>query len=276
MERFVRLDRRRTDVFDAETASRQHVVVEAGAYRRPESAAGPAPTELYLVALASCAAATVEEIVTKMRGDLHGMRVAVDAQRATSVPRIWTDIHLTYVLRSSLPRHRLEHVLDLVDRTCSVSAMVEKAANLSRSLVTVERVDPAITRPLRQRMLRPHQDEHELRVSGEDHPDAAWFAAHLDGRVVGTAGALPQPTPDGRDGWRVRAMAVEQSLQGAGLGAELLAACLEHANDGLVWCSAREPAAGFYQAHGFEAVSEVYDEPGVGPHVTMVRAAASR
>ncbi len=271
MERIVRLDRRRTDVFDIETASRRRMVVEAGAQRRPDEAEGPAPTELYLAALASCSAATMEDIVRKMRGDLAGLRVAVDAERSTSVPRIWTDIHLTYVVRASLPRPRLEHVLDLVDRTCSVSVMVEKASRLSRSLVSVEEVDPEVTRPLRQRMLRPHQDESELVVPGEEDPGAAWFAAFLEGRVVGTAGVLPQLLPDGRDGWRVRAMAVEQSLQGAGLGAELLSACLERAENGPVWCTAREPAAGFYQVHGFEAVSEVYEEPGVGPHVTMVR-----
>ena len=36
--------------------------------------------------------------------------------------------------------------------------------------------------------------------------------------------------------------------------------------------SARVPASGFYLGTGFEVAGEVYDEPGIGPHVTMVLA----
>lgn len=120
-------------------------------------------------------------------------------------------------------------------------------------------------------MLRPHQTLEELVVAGED--EGAWFAAMLDGEVVGTAGVIAEPAPDGRPGWRVRAMAVRGDLRSRGIGVALLRACLAAAHGQgarLVWCAARAPAVEFYRRHGFVMAGEPYEEPGIGPHVTMV------
>jgi GNAT superfamily N-acetyltransferase len=141
----------------------------------------------------------------------------------------------------------------------------------------IRRVDPVVTRPVRQLILRPHQTLEELIVPGEDDDEAGWFAAYdgaAEGEVViGTAGVFPEDRPGtGPGGWRLRAMAA--TTPGQGVGSSLLEACLVHARrrgGRYLWCSARTPAAGFYHRHGFVTVSDIYEPPGLGPHVTMVR-----
>lgn len=269
MERLAYLVRTGPALFESVTRS-GHVVTVDG-----EAGGGPTPMEMLLVSLASCAGATVEAVIEKMRGEVAGIRVSVDAIRAERVPRVWSEIDLWFVIRSSLDRSRVERALDVTDRTCPVSVMFEAGTRLGRSLVTVERVEAGVTRPLRQRLLRPHQSLDALQVGGEDDGESAWLAAFDAGGVVGTSGIVAEPAPDGSPGWRVRAMAVEESLRGRGVGAELLAGCLDHAAgrpERTVWCSARVPASGFYRGAGFEVLGDEYDEPGIGPHVTMVLA----
>jgi L-Ala-D/L-Glu epimerase len=139
--------------------------------------------------------------------------------------------------------------------------------------VVVGRVDPAVTRPLRREVLRPGQTDEELMVDFEEDPDARWFAAEVDGTIVGCAAVLPDPRPDGApDGRRVRAMATITEVRGRGVGRSLLWACAEYAVErsaGELWCTARTHAAGFYLNHGFERLGGPFDLHGLGPHVLM-------
>lgn len=70
-------------------------------------------------------------------------------------------------------------------------------------------------------------------------------------------------------------MATADGWRGKGVGAQVLAAALEHveaAGGGLVWCNARTPAARFYERAGFQVIGEPWDDPEIGPHVRMWRA----
>ncbi len=69
-------------------------------------------------------------------------------------------------------------------------------------------------------------------------------------------------------------MATEPDVRGAGFGAALVAACIEHvatSGGGELWCNARVGAVGFYRRVGFEVVSGEFDIPGIGAHVVMAR-----
>ena len=69
-------------------------------------------------------------------------------------------------------------------------------------------------------------------------------------------------------------MATEPDVRGAGFGAALVAACVEHAaahGGSELWCNARMGALGFYRRMGFDVVSDEFDIPGIGPHVVMAR-----
>lgn len=139
----------------------------------------------------------------------------------------------------------------------------------------VERVAPAVVRPLRQRVLRPHQAIAEQVYAGDDHPDAAHFAAYADDaagdeRPMGIASITPAGGPGA---WRVRGMATDPDRgRGTGAGGAVLLACLDHARAhgaARVWCNARTPARGFYERYGFAVEGEEFELPGIGPHLVM-------
>lgn len=139
-------------------------------------------------------------------------------------------------------------------------------------MVEVRLVDPEVTLPLRQAVLRPHQTLDEVRADSDGQPG---IAVVEDGRVLACASVRPEPMPgDPRDGdWRLRGMASDPAVRGRGYGAIALAAALDHAKSNgarRVWCNARTPALGFYRKYGFATVGDEFHLEHAGPHYVMV------
>lgn len=132
-------------------------------------------------------------------------------------------------------------------------------------------VSAAATRPLRQKVLRPHQRPEEIVMPGDDGPQALHAGVFADGALVAVGSVFPDPqAPDAA--WRVRGMATDPDWQGRGAGRQVLGALLAHAwtNGGArVWCNARTTAAGFYLKAGLAQVGDVFELPNIGPHVVM-------
>jgi GNAT superfamily N-acetyltransferase len=129
-------------------------------------------------------------------------------------------------------------------------------------------VDPEVTLPLRQAVLRPHQTLDEVRAAGDGLPG---IAVLQDGQVLACASVRPEPMPgDERDGdWRLRGMASDPGVRGHGHGATALQAALDYARQRgatRVWCNARTPALGFYEKYGFTVAGDEFDLPDAGPH----------
>jgi GNAT superfamily N-acetyltransferase len=142
--------------------------------------------------------------------------------------------------------------------------------------VRIEPVPPETVRPLRHAVLRPTQGPEELVYPGDDLPGALHVAAREDREVVGIATVSPERHPhDPEPGdWRVRGMATTPSARGRGVGAALLDACVDHARargGSRVWCTARVPAAGFYERAGFAVEGDEFELPDIGPHLLMAR-----
>jgi GNAT superfamily N-acetyltransferase len=138
--------------------------------------------------------------------------------------------------------------------------------------VTVEQVRPEITYALRREVLRPGRGWDELALPGDGEHSTGHFAGYLDHEVVGVASVIEEPEADGPGLWRLRGMAVDPAVRGKGVGSALLARARDfvtRSGGGLLWCNARVSAEGFYRAEGFVTVSEVWDEPEIGPHVRM-------
>lgn len=236
--------------------------------------AGPGPMELMLVSLITCAGSTFDEILAKMRHPALALNVVADGERAERAPRVYTAISLEFHVATDAPDDRIARAIRLTEQTCSAWNMLSKATRIGSRVIVVRDVDPAVTRPLRQRVLRPHQTLEELVTPGESASGSMWLAALDDGEVVGTVGLLPEPNPDGgpEPAIRLRAMATSEGTRGRGLGRVLLDAALDRAwraGAAQVWCGARTPAAGFYARAGFEETSDVYEVDVIGPHVHM-------
>ena len=126
-----------------------------------------------------------------------------------------------------------------------------------------------LTRPLRRRVLRPHESLEEL---ASHEPPGVHAIGAFDGEELVAVGFV---CPDGEAGeWRVRGMATAPAYRGRGAGAAILDALLEHARSQgatRVWCNARTPALGLYERAGFERESDEFEIPGIGPHFVMAR-----
>ena len=97
---------------------------------------GPSPMEAVLMALCSCTSVDVVSILQKKRQELTGLRVSAAATQAAAPPRVFTHIKLTYAVRGKLSRKAVEDAVSLSkNKYCSVSKMLEKAANIEYEIV---------------------------------------------------------------------------------------------------------------------------------------------
>jgi len=145
--------------------------------------------------------------------------------------------------------------------------------------VKIQRVVVENILPLRHKILRAGLPPESARFDGDEAVTTLHFAALMtpvsggaEDEVVGCL-SLMLNSFNNEHAWQLRGMAVDEAHQGHGLGKELLArveeAVAAGAKAGWLWCNARVPAAGFYQKHGWDIVSEVFEIPTAGPHVKM-------
>ncbi len=96
---------------------------------------GVGPMQLVLAALAGCTGMDVVSILKKKRVNLRNFQVHVRGRRAAEHPRIWTDIHVTYLFwGDGIRPSDVEQAIKLSeDKYCSVGAMLRKAARVTSS-----------------------------------------------------------------------------------------------------------------------------------------------
>jgi putative redox protein len=103
----------------------------------PRDSAGPAPMDMLLAGLAACAAGTFLSIVYKMRLPIEEVRVQVEAERAEDHPKVWARIHYSLEAVGDIPEDRAQRALELTEKECPASVMLEKAADLTSSVTVV-------------------------------------------------------------------------------------------------------------------------------------------
>ncbi len=88
-----------------------------------ERKTAPSPVDAMLVALASCSAIDVVEILNKRRTPPADVRVSVQFSRAAEAPRRLTQVKLRYVVDAESERSHVERAISLsFEKYCSVSA----------------------------------------------------------------------------------------------------------------------------------------------------------
>jgi GNAT superfamily N-acetyltransferase len=144
-------------------------------------------------------------------------------------------------------------------------------------------VAAAETRPLRQRILRPHQRVEDLVYAHDDAAATLHVGAFVGDAMVGTATVHPEAMPGGgadpAGDWRLRGMATVPEMRRQGVGAALVRRCIEHAvarGGRRLWCNARVSAAPFYAALGLETIGAPFDLKDIGPHYLMARVLDAR
>lgn len=98
---------------------------------------GPRPKAMLLAGLIGCTGVDVKMILDKMKVAPEDIHIEVEAEASEEDPKIYTDIHLNYIFKGKdLPLDKLERAVNLsLEKYCGVTAMLEKAANITHAII---------------------------------------------------------------------------------------------------------------------------------------------
>lgn len=97
------------------------------------------PMQAVLMAAAGCSTIDIVMILEKMKQDLKHIEVEVEGKRREEIPRTYTDIHLHYKMYGRIKEKKAEQAVNSsLEKYCSVSLMLEKAAKITSSFEIIE------------------------------------------------------------------------------------------------------------------------------------------
>jgi putative redox protein len=101
---------------------------------------GPRPMETVLAGTGACSAIDVILILKKARQQVTDCYVDVEADRATTDPKVFTRIHFHFVVTGKgLDSAKVARAISLsADVYCSASAMLAKTANITHDFELIE------------------------------------------------------------------------------------------------------------------------------------------
>jgi putative redox protein len=93
---------------------------------------GLKPADLLLLSAASCTAWDVAMILNKQRQPLKGLEVHCTGIQAEDYPRVFTDIHVHYLIEGECNLEKVARAIQLSeDRYCSVINTLKKAVRVT-------------------------------------------------------------------------------------------------------------------------------------------------
>jgi putative redox protein len=116
-----------------------HSVVMDGAPEAGGRNLGIRPLEMILLGLGGCTAFDVVSILHKSRQQISDCEVAIEAERATEIPKVFTQIHLHFIVSGrELDKTKVSKAVALsADKYCSASRMLEKSATITHDFEIV-------------------------------------------------------------------------------------------------------------------------------------------
>jgi len=125
--------------FVAETGS-GHAVVMDGAPEGGGRNLGPRPMEMVLLGTGGCTAYDVVLILRNSGQPVTGCEVRLEAERAEKDPKVFTKIHLHFVVRGKNLREQLvDHAIKRShEKYCSATAMLQSTAAITHDFEIVE------------------------------------------------------------------------------------------------------------------------------------------
>jgi len=94
---------------------------------------GSRPMEMLLLGLGGCAMIDVVLILRKARQAFTDIRVEINAERASEVPKVFTRIHLHFVVAGEqLDSRRVDRAISLsAQKYCSATKMLDSVAQIT-------------------------------------------------------------------------------------------------------------------------------------------------
>lgn len=117
-----------------------HCFVVGTAHGPDGKAPGPSPMETVLIGTGACSAWDVVQILEKGREAIEDCTVELDAERADKEPRVFTRIHMHFVVKGrGLAREKVQRAIELsVGKYCSASAMLAKTAAMTHDFEVLD------------------------------------------------------------------------------------------------------------------------------------------
>ena len=92
------------------------------------------PMEGVLLSAAGCSTIDIVMILEKMRQPIESIEVQVEGTRQDAIPRIFTHMHLHYILKGNLKDKKVKEAVNLsIDKYCSVVIMLAKGVEICTS-----------------------------------------------------------------------------------------------------------------------------------------------
>ena len=112
-----------------------HAIVMDGAPEAGGRNIGVRPMEMLLLGLGGCTAFDIVMILERMREKVTGLDIALEADRATEDPKVFTHVKLIYKIKGrNLKPANVERAVTLsAEKYCSASAMFGKTAKIEHS-----------------------------------------------------------------------------------------------------------------------------------------------
>lgn len=120
-----------------------HALVMDGALESGGRNLGMRPMELLLIGMGGCTAFDVVTILKKSRQPITDCVAEISAERAETVPKVFTRIHVHFIVTGrGLAHAQVERAIKLSsEKYCSASLMLGKAAEVTHDFEIVETPD---------------------------------------------------------------------------------------------------------------------------------------
>jgi putative redox protein len=99
----------------------------------------PSPLENVLISLGACSSVDIVSILEKTRQAVTGCRVDISGTRVDTVPKLFSDIHLHFVITGNdVAEKHVDRAVSLsADKYCSVALMLNKSVNITHDFEIV-------------------------------------------------------------------------------------------------------------------------------------------
>lgn len=117
----------KTKVAFTATTESEHTIDMDGSPSYGGTNSGARPMELILSGLGGCASFDVVTILKKSRQDINNVTCQLEAQRADTVPSVFTDINLHFIVEGTdLKEAQVKKAIQLsAEKYCSASKMLQ-------------------------------------------------------------------------------------------------------------------------------------------------------
>lgn len=93
---------------------------------------GAGPMELVLMGMGACSSFDIITILKKQKLELEDIKVKINAVRRDEVPKVFTKVHLHFILKGNLSEDKVQRAIDLsLNKYCSVAGMVSHTAEIT-------------------------------------------------------------------------------------------------------------------------------------------------